>query len=137
MCGTQLSAEDKASLKALSKKCGGSVSRKWDAARCTHLVSPAASAIVTEKLVLALAEVRPAVHIGWLKALVVAGGGGGDGGEGVAGGAGGGGVLKKKPLGPVPDTEAFAPVVTRGGGSFLVRDNPDRRYVLYCIVVYV
>ncbi|CAM9128189.1 unnamed protein product, partial [Laminaria digitata] len=106
LCGTQLSSEDKAELKGLVKKAGGVVARKWDL-RCTHLLSPPAVSIVTEKLVLAVAVVRPAIHVGWLKALVSG--------------------ASAKPLRPVPDTASFGTVVTRGRGSFAVRDDATRR----------
>ncbi|CBN76058.1 nibrin [Ectocarpus siliculosus] len=108
-CATQLTAEEKAELKALSKKCGGAVSRKWDAAKCTHLVTLANTSSVTEKLVLALLGLRPVVHVGWLKDLAAGG--------------------TAKPLRPVPETEAFGPVVTRSRrqGPFRVRHTADRR----------
>lgn len=73
-CGTLLLAEDKVQLKALSKKCGGVMAtRKWDPATSTHLVTPPSPTSVTEKLVLAVLAVKPAVHMGWLRALVEAG----------------------------------------------------------------
>lgn len=110
-CATQLTAEEKAELKALSKKCGGAVSRKWDAAKCTHLVTLANTSSVTEKLVLALLGLRPVVHVGWLKDLAAGG--------------------TAKPLRPVPETAAFGPVVTRSRrqGPFRVRHTADRRCV--------
>lgn len=56
LCGTRLSSEEGAQLTALARKVGGSIAgRKWDA-RCTHLICPSVATIVTEKLVLALAE---------------------------------------------------------------------------------
>ncbi|CAM9362674.1 unnamed protein product, partial [Ectocarpus sp. 13 AM-2016] len=108
-CATQLTAEEKAELKALSKKCGGAVSRKWDATKCTHLVTLANTSSVTEKLVLALLGLRPVVHVGWLKDLAAGG--------------------TAKPLRPVPETAAFGPVVTRSRrqGPFRVRHTADRR----------
>eukprot|EP00903_Cladosiphon_okamuranus_P009073 g8674.t1 len=107
LCGTSLSPEEKAELKKLCKRCGGSVARKWEAGgRCTHLVSPAV-ATVTEKLVLAAAEGRPTVHLGWLRDLAAAG--------------------TAKPLRAVPDTVPFVSIVKRGRGLFPIKKDADRR----------
>lgn len=57
MCATQLASKDKAEMKKLLKKAGASLSREWQHTRCTHLVSPPTISVVTEKLVLAAAEV--------------------------------------------------------------------------------
>lgn len=55
LCGTGLSREEKVDIKVFSIKLGAKVVPKWDQ-RCTHLVTPAAFNIVTEKLVLAVTD---------------------------------------------------------------------------------
>lgn len=55
LCGTGLSREEKVDLKVFAKQLGAKVVSKWDQ-RCTHLVTPASFNIVTEKLVLAVAD---------------------------------------------------------------------------------
>lgn len=83
------------------------MAKRWEpAGRCTHLVSPAV-ATVTEKLVLAAAEGRPTIHLGWLRDLAASGG--------------------AKPLRAVPDTTPFVSVVKRGRGMFPVKNDAERR----------